>query len=176
MPKVEICQLGNPVLRSIAEPITNIRDRQVQQLIDELIRSVKKANGVGIAAPQMGRSLRLLILASYPNERYPQAPQMQPTALINPTIVAHSDEIVKDWEGCLSVPGIRGLVPRYQSISVEYTDRQGDRVAQTFTDFVARIFQHEYDHLEGKVFLDRVESSLEMITDAEYFKMIKDKK
>ncbi len=92
--------------------------------------------------------------------------------MIDPSIVARSQEMVKDWEGCLSVPGIRGLVPRHQEITVEYGDRRGNRRTVTLTDFVARIFQHEYDHLEGKVFLDRVESSLEIITDAEYLKLI----
>jgi peptide deformylase len=93
---------------------------------------------------------------------------MEPTAMINPKIVARSTEVVKGWEGCLSVPGIRGLVPRYQAIEVEYTDRYGKLQKQEFTDFVARIFQHEYDHLDGIVFVDRLENTLDMITEQEY--------
>jgi peptide deformylase len=93
---------------------------------------------------------------------------MEPTAMINPKITAHSTEVVKGWEGCLSVPGIRGLVPRYQAIEVEYTDRNGKLQKQELTDFVARIFQHEYDHLDGIVFVDRLENTLEMITEQEY--------
>jgi peptide deformylase len=93
---------------------------------------------------------------------------MRPTAMINPKIIAHSTETVKGWEGCLSVPGIRALVPRYQSIEVEYTDTSGELQKLEFTDFIARIFQHEYDHLEGLVFLDRVETTLDMMTEAEY--------
>ncbi|MBK1989483.1 peptide deformylase [Sphaerospermopsis aphanizomenoides BCCUSP55] len=165
---VPIIQLGNPTLRQKAAWVENIHDEHIQKLIDDLILTVSQANGVGIAAPQVAESLRLFIVASRPNARYPDAPEMQPTAMINPKIISHSTEIVKGWEGCLSVPGIRGLVPRHQRIEVEYTDRNGNIQKQELTDFVARIFQHEYDHLEGKVFLDRVESTEELMTEAEY--------
>jgi peptide deformylase len=117
-----------------------------------------EANGVGIAAPQVGVSQQLMIIASRPNERYPHAPLMEPTPMINPKILSHSSEMIKDWEGCLSVPGIRGLVPRYQAVEVEYLSKDGRIERQMLTDFIARIFQHEYDHLQGKVFLERVES------------------
>ncbi|MBH8565764.1 peptide deformylase [Nostoc sp. CENA67] len=163
-----IIQLGNPILRQKAAWVENIHDESVQKLIDDLIATVAKANGVGIAAPQVAKSCRLFIVASRPNPRYPNAPEMEPTAMINPRIVDHSTEVVKGWEGCLSVPGIRGLVPRYQAIEVEYTDRQGKLQRQELTDFVARIFQHEYDHLDGIVFVDRLENTLDMITEQEY--------
>lgn len=163
-----IIQLGNPVLRQKAAWVDNVSDESVQQLIDDLIATVAKANGVGIAAPQIAEQKRLFIVASRPNPRYPNAPEMEPTAMINPKIVARSTEVVKGWEGCLSVPGIRGLVPRYQAIEVEYTDRYGKLQKQEFTDFVARIFQHEYDHLDGIVFVDRLENTLDMITEQEY--------
>jgi peptide deformylase len=94
---------------------------------------------------------------------------MEPTAMLNPTIISYSVETEKGWEGCLSVPMIRGLVPRYREIEVEYSDRQGDRQQVKLTDFVARIFQHECDHLEGKVFLDRVETNLDLVAESEYF-------
>ncbi|HLO88351.1 MAG TPA: peptide deformylase [Nostocaceae cyanobacterium] len=172
METTAIVQLGNPVLRQEAIWVENIQEPHIQQLIDDLIATVAKANGVGIAAPQVAASYRLLIVASRPNPRYPHAPEMEPTAMINPKIIAHSQEVVKGWEGCLSVPGIRGLVPRYQSIEIEYYDRHGQLQKQELTDFVARIFQHEYDHLEGMVFLDRVESNQDLITEQEYQKMI----
>jgi peptide deformylase len=92
--------------------------------------------------------------------------------MINPSILAHSTQIAKGWEGCLSIPGIRGLVPRYQAIEVEYTDRDGKLQKLELTDFVARIFQHEYDHLDGIVFLDRLESTQDIITEQEYQKRI----
>ena len=167
-----IIKLGNPILRQKAVVVENVQDEKIQNLIDELITSVVQANGVGIAAPQIATSYRLFIVASRPNARYPHAPEMQPTAMINPQIVAHSSEMIKDWEGCLSVPGIRGLVPRYQTIEVEYTDRNGSSQKQELTDFIARIFQHEYDHLEGLVFLDRVENNQDLISEEEYQKSV----
>ncbi|HLP88018.1 MAG TPA: peptide deformylase [Nostocaceae cyanobacterium] len=171
-----IIQLGNPILRQKAAMVENIPDPEIQQLIDDLITTVAQANGVGIAAPQIALSERIFIVASRPNPRYPNAPEMPPTAMINPKIIAHSPEVVKGWEGCLSVPGVRGLVPRYQTIKIEYSDRFGQLQQQELTDFVARIFQHEYDHLEGLVFLDRVESQQDLITEEEYQKMLANQK
>ena len=171
--KLSVYQLGNPTLRKIAEPITNVGDSEIQKLIDEMLVTLQQSKGVGLAAPQIGRSLQLVIIASHPNERYPNAPQMEATAMINPQIISRSAEIEKDWEGCLSVPMIRGLVPRYRAIEVEYTDRQGDQQNAKLTDFVARIFQHEYDHLQGKVFLDRVETNSDLVSEPEYYKILK---
>jgi peptide deformylase len=169
MPEIlQISQLGNPVLRRKSQFVENIQADRIQQLIDDLIFTVQQANGVGIAAPQAAKGDRLFIVASRPNLRYPQAPKMEPTAMINPQIIASSTETVKDWEGCLSIPGIRGLVPRSRAIEIEYTSRDGKLDRQELTDFVARIFQHEYDHLDGIVFLDRVESTQELMTEDEY--------
>ncbi|GAB4208803.1 MAG: peptide deformylase [Coleofasciculaceae cyanobacterium] len=167
-----IVQLGNPILRQQAQIIENIQDEWLQQLIDNLSATATVSHGVGIAAPQVSSSYRLFIVASRPNPRYPHAPEMEPTAMINPRIIAHSSEIIKGWEGCLSIPGIRGLVPRYQAIEVEYTTRDGQLHRQELTDFVARIFQHEYDHLEGIVFLDRVESTHDLMSEAKYQQQI----
>ncbi|MBD2169443.1 peptide deformylase [Calothrix membranacea FACHB-236] len=165
---IPIIQLGNPILRQKASLIDNIHSEIVQNLIEDLLVTVAQSNGVGIAAPQIAESYRLFIVASRPNPRYPNAPEMAPTAMINPKIIGHSTEVVKGWEGCLSVPGVRGLVPRYQKIQVEYTDHNGELQQQELTDFVARIFQHEYDHLEGIVFVDRLESTQDMMTEQEY--------
>jgi len=171
---LEICELGNPVLRCCAAPVNYVRQERIQNLIDNLIITASQANGVGIAAPQVGVSDRLFIIASRPTLRYPNAPLMEPTAMINPKIINHSHETIKDWEGCLSVPGIRGLVPRYQAIEIEYTNREGELCYQQLTDFVARIFQHEYDHLNGIIFVDRVESTQDLVTEVEYQKRITD--
>jgi len=171
---LEIIQLGHPLLRFKAQIVDNIQDQGIQNLIDNLITTVGQANGVGIAAPQVAESYRLFIVASRPNPRYPTAPTMEPTAMINPKILAHSNEVVKGWEGCLSIPGIRGWVPRYQAIEIEYTDRNGKLQKQELTHFVARIFQHEYDHLDGIVFLDRLESTQDIITEQEYQKRVID--
>ena len=165
---IQILQLGDPRLRQKATWVENTQDESIQKLIDNLTVTVTQAHGVGIAAPQISASYRLFIVASRPNLRYPHAPVMEPTAMINPKIIAHSGETISGWEGCLSVPGLRGLVPRYQAIEVSYTDRHGKLQKQELTDFVARIFQHEYDHLDGVLFIDRVESYLNIITEENY--------
>ncbi len=171
---LDIAQLGNPILRTAAKVVQDITDPKISQLIDSLIATAVANNGVGIAAPQVSQSLRLFIVASRPNIRYPHAPTMQPTAMINPKMISHSEEKVKDWEGCLSVPGLRGLVPRYQNIEVEYLTREGVLERKVLTDFVARIFQHELDHLDGIVFLDRLESNEDLYSEEEYQKLIWD--
>ncbi len=167
-----IAEIGNPILRSQAKPIQNIIDRNISELIDSLIRTAIASKGVGIAAPQISQSYRLFIVASHPSDRYPHAPTMPPTAMINPRILSHSEEVVKDWEGCLSVPGVRGLVPRYREIEVEYTTRQGETKQEILTDFIARIFQHELDHLDGILFLDRIKNQADLYTEAEYRQII----
>lgn len=169
---LDIIELGHPVLREKARSIEHIQDDRMQTLIDNLMATVQKANGVGIAAPQVAESYQLMIVASRPNLRYPNAPSMEPTPIINPKILAHSDEMVKGWEGCLSIPGIRGNVPRYQAIEIEFYDRFGKQQKMEMTDFVARIFQHEYDHFNGIVFLDRVESNHDLVTEKEYQKRL----
>jgi peptide deformylase len=143
-------------------------------LIDDLLTTLRSANGVGIAAPQVNESLQIMVIASRPTPRYPNAPEMEPIALINPKIIDRSSQMEKGWEGCLSVPQYRGFVPRHQSITVEYTDRNGTKIQVTFTDFVARIFQHEYDHFLGFVFLDRLESENDRVTAEEFKTMFPD--
>lgn len=163
-----ILQLGNPTLRQLAQQMAFVQSSDVQNLIDELAQLMTQANGVGIAAPQVGILKQLVIIASRPTLRYPHAPVMLPTPMLNPQLVEHSDAIEKGWEGCLSVPGIRGLVPRYKSVTVDYLDRNGEPQRQVLNDFVARIFQHEYDHLQGIVFIDRVESTHDLMSEQEY--------
>lgn len=167
-----IAQLGRPVLRRKAVVVKNPIGKNIQKLIDDLILTVKAVDGVGISAPQVYKNKRIFILASHPNPRYPRAPKMAPVAVINPKILAHSGKRLKDWEGCLSIPGIRAQVPRWLSVEVEFTTRQGKRIKRCFKDFVARIFQHECDHLNGIVFIDRVETTKDIITEKEYQKII----
>jgi peptide deformylase len=166
-----IAHLGAAVLRQQAQLIDFPLTADLQELIDGLIRTADQSNGVGIAAPQVANSCRLFIVASRPSPRYPQAPTMEPTAMINPQIIDRSPTEVLGWEGCLSVPGQRGLVARAQWIEVEYLDRFGQLHQQHLTDFVARIFQHEYDHLEGILFVDRVTNPDHLISEEEYQKI-----
>lgn len=163
-----VLTLGHPVLRQVAQPVTDIDAPQVQQLIEQLLTTVRSANGVGLAAPQMGWPWQILVVASRPNLRYPNAPSMAPTVLVNPRLVTASDDTELGWEGCLSVPGVRGRVPRYRTVEVEYLDPRGQLRRQGWEGFVARIFQHEADHLVGKVFLDRVQSETDLLSEAAY--------
>lgn len=165
-----IAQLGHPVLRQRAAEVEDILGDQCQQLIAQMLLAVSEAGGVGIAAPQIHHSVRIFIMCSKPNARYPDAPLMAPTAIINPEILHYSSEKVKGWEGCLSVPGLRGLVPRHSQISVGYFDRQGNRQQKELTGFIARIFQHELDHLNGLTFIDRLESTQDLISEVEWYR------
>jgi peptide deformylase len=168
---LKISEIGDPILRDRSDAITNIVDPQLDELIADLIATADAANGVGIAAPQVAALMRLFIVASRPSPRYPHAPTMEPTAMINPEIVNRSGELVAGWEGCLSVPGTRGLVLRDRTIEVKYFTKYGELIHQELTDFVARIFQHELDHLDGILFPDRVSNSTDLITEAEYLKL-----
>lgn len=168
----QIAQLGQPVLREVAEKIANPADLAVRALIDDMLVTVADANGVGIAAPQVYEPLALFIIASRPNLRYPNAPEMEPTVMINPEIIRVSDDKEKGWEGCLSIPGLRGLVPRYRRIGVRYLSSKGEIREDEYADFLARVFQHEFDHVQGILFIDRVESSRELITEKEYMRSL----
>ena len=173
MPRVlEIAQLGAPVIRERAVETADIHDPQLQALIDDLFATVADENGMGIAAPQVSVSKRIIILSPKPNYRYPYAPTMEPTVMIHPEMLWASSEMEKDWEGCLTVPGIRGIVPRHQAIRIRYQTRQGVMVETAYEGFLARVFQHEVDHLDGVVFLDRVESTKDLVTEKEWQRII----
>src|SRR5207244_2527984 len=120
--------------------------------------------------PQVYESLQLFIIASQPTPRYPNAPSMKPLAMINPKIIEHAETMSKEWEGCLSIPGIRGLVLRYDEITISYTTRTGEKKQKNLKGFLARIFQHEFDHINGLVFLDRLETNKDIISEKEYQK------
>jgi len=168
----EIAQLGNPVLRQLATPVDNVNSAETQQMITLLRDTLASTQGVGIAAPQISISKRILIVASRPTARYPSAPLMEPTVMINPSFSALSENKVKGWEGCLSIPSIRALVPRYTEIKISYTNEQNRPIELIASDFVARVFQHEYDHLDGKVYLDSILDNQDIVAESEYFKLI----
>tara|TARA_R110002049_G_scaffold275438_8_gene453528 strand:- start:427 stop:960 length:534 start_codon:yes stop_codon:yes gene_type:complete len=166
----ELLELGHPHLRRRAEPVNEILISETQEMLDELLAFVLVKNGVGIAAPQVDINQRIFIMCSRPNSRYPDAPEMPPTFVINPEIIWRSDDIDKGWEGCLSLPGIRGLVPRHRAIKVQYTSRSNEHIEEEYTGFIARVFQHELDHLDGIVYIDRVESTYEIMMEKEWLK------
>ena len=170
--KMEIALLGEPMLRQIAELVEDVRSTEIQRLVRQMHETLEKSGGVGLAAPQVFISKRIMIVASKPTPRYPYAPLMPATVMINPSFVATNDVKVKDWEGCLSIPGIRALVPRYPSIKVRYQDLAGSHVEMNLEGFVARVFQHEYDHLNGLVYLDSVATNHDIISEAVFLKQI----
>ncbi|MEM6611374.1 MAG: peptide deformylase [Cyanobacteria bacterium P01_C01_bin.72] len=172
MSVTKIAQIGEPILRSPAQAVEKVAAPHIVELIERLIDTASAHRGVGIAAPQIGFAQRVIIIASHPSDRYPFAPTMTPTAMINPRILSHSKKVVKDWEGCLSVPNTRGLVPRYRQIEVEYTTASGEVKQEILTDFIARIFQHELDHLNGIVFTDRIIDDGDIYTEAEYRQLV----
>lgn len=148
--------------------VADLSHPDFQRFIDDLIRCGEENLGVGIAAPQVGLSARLFIMAPKPGPRYPDAPQVEPFAVINPEILRAYGDIQKGWEGCLSVPGYRGLVPRWEHVDAAWLDRDGNRRSATFSGFLARIFQHEFDHLEGILYPQRMDKEDPLLTLEEF--------
>jgi peptide deformylase len=159
---LKVARMGHPVLRARARAIepAEIGTPRIQQLIDDLFETMREYQGVGLAAPQVHYSLRLFVAGFPPDDedsenRVTRVPLM---ALINPEILPVGSEIVEDWEGCLSIPDIRGRVPRADQISVRAYDRNGKRMEMRASGFTARVIQHETDHLNGVLFFDRMKS------------------
>lgn len=165
-----IVQLGETILRTHTTPVKEVADKEVRKVIKTLLKKVFETNGVGISANQIRSPLRICVVASHPNQRYPHAPKMDPIVMINPKIIKVTGDMVEDWEGCLSIPNIRGLVPRHPRIVVIYTTERGEHVQKEFDGFIERIVQHEVDHLHGILFLDRVTSSKKLFSYQEFKK------
>jgi peptide deformylase len=155
---LKVARLGHPVLRQRAAPVPPeaIGSRAVQQLIDDMVETMREYDGAGLAAPQVHVSLRIAVLEVEAHPRDPDVPPIPLTVLINPVVTPLGEEMDEDWEGCLSIPDLRGLVPRYRAVRLECLDRGGQRVELVAKDFFARVIQHETDHLDGVVFLDRM--------------------
>lgn len=149
--------MGHPVLRARARALdrSEIKTAPVQKLIDDMMQTMVEYHGVGLAAPQIHEGLRLFVAALDVGDR--DAPS-EPVAIINPEITPVGTELVEDWEGCLSIPDIRGRVPRHREIKVRALDREGNRIEIRAHDFSARVIQHETDHLDGVLFFDRMKS------------------
>lgn len=150
--------MGNPVLRRVAEdlPLDELTTLQVQKLIDDMIETMKEYEGVGLAAVQVHEPKKIAVLEVADNPRYPHKPRVPLCVLVNPKVTPLSDEMEEDWEGCLSILELRGKVPRYTGVRVEARDRTGKELDFVASGFHARVIQHEWDHLNGKVFLDRM--------------------
>lgn len=153
----DILKMGDPRLLRIAQPVTRFDSDELHLLVTDMLDTMRAANGAGLAAPQIGVDLQVVVFGSdAPNPRYPDRPLVPATVLINPVITPIGIEESQDWEGCLSVPGLRGRVPRWQHIRYTGFDLRGHPIDRTAEGFHARVVQHECDHLIGKLYPMRV--------------------
>jgi peptide deformylase len=170
-----IIRMGHPVLRRPADPVDEsaIGSAEMQRLIADMIDTLHDYGGIGLAAPQIGESIRLAIV-EIPDDgsRYGELPGMPLTAFINPTITVLDDDTHGFWEGCLSVPGLRGFVERPQHIRVDYLDLERNRQSLQLQGFRATVFQHEFDHLDGKLYIDRLTDTRLLAFEEEFMRYL----
>lgn len=168
---LKVARLGHPVLRKMAEPVPpdHITSPAIQQFIDDMIETMYEYDGAGLAAPQVHVSKQIVVMEVQHHPRYPET-SIPLTIYINPEITPLTEDMVEDWEGCLSVPGLRGKVPRYTKIRLRAYDREGKRVDIVVEGFHARVIQHECDHVYGKVYLDRMRSMASLTFVEEFMK------
>jgi peptide deformylase len=152
----EILKMGDPRLLRVAKPVEQFDTPEMRELIADMFETMKHANGAGLAAPQIGVDLQLVIYGYDSNVRYPEAPPVPKTVLINPVITPLDDVEVDGWEGCLSVPGLRGVVPRWERIRYTGVDELGNPIDREADGFHARVVQHECDHLIGRLYPTRM--------------------
>jgi peptide deformylase len=155
---LKVARMGHPVLRAKARTVDKheLRGATLQRLIDDMIETMTEYHGVGLAAPQVHEGLRLFVALLDAGDD--QEADAEPLAIVNPEITVVGTDVVEDWEGCLSIPDIRGRVPRAKEIKVRAYDRNGDRIELRAHDFPARVIQHETDHLDGILFFDRMKA------------------
>ena len=166
-----VMRMGHPLLREIARPVDveKLGSPGVDRLVSDMVDTLHDYGGIGLAAPQIGESMRLAIIeiAGGPT-RYGELRALPLTVFVNPTIEVINPETAGYWEGCLSVPGLRGFVCRPQHVKVSYLDLAGARHEREFQGFLATVFQHEFDHLDGKLFVDRIEDTRLLSFELEY--------
>jgi peptide deformylase len=157
MPAREVLRMGHPVLREKAKPIEQTGTPELRQLIADMKETMAAKNGAGLAAPQIGVSQRVVIFGVDKNPRYPDAEEVPFTVLVNPKLTMLTRDVESDWEGCLSVPGMRGVVPRYTKLRYTGTDEEGNPIDRVAEGFHARVVQHECDHLDGILYPQRMQ-------------------
>jgi len=156
----EVLRMGHPFLRQVAQPVEDPLAAEIQALIVDLRDTMQARNGAGLAAPQIGSPWRVLIYGTgSPNPRYPEAPIIRETVLINPVVEPIGTDAQTGWEGCLSVPGLRGEVTRWQRVDIRAMDQNGHMIQRRLDGFEARVVQHECDHLDGVLFPQRLAST-----------------
>lgn len=151
-----VLRMGHPLLREVAAPIEGFGTRELRELVQDMDDTMRALNGAGIAAPQVGVLQRVVIFEVTHNPRYPQAEPVPYTVLVNPVLEPLGNDTEEGWEGCLSVPGLRGLVPRWQRLRYRGFDLDGRPIDRTVTGFHARVVQHEVDHLDGILYPMRI--------------------
>jgi peptide deformylase len=151
-----ILRMGDPRLREIAAPVRAFDTPELHALLVDMLETMQANDGAGLAAIQIGVPMRVVVFGVEQNPRYPDAEPVPFTVLINPEVRAIGDQLEEDWEGCLSVPGLRGLVPRYTDIRYRGFDQFGNRIDRTVDGFHARVVQHECDHLDGVLYPQRM--------------------
>ena len=151
-----VLKMGDPRLLAQAAPVTAFDTPELHALLVDMRETMAHLNGAGLAAPQIGVGLQVVIFGVHANPRYPQAEEVPDTVLINPVLEPIGTELVEDWEGCLSVPGMRGLVPRFRRLRYTGYDEKGSPIDRTVEDFHARVVQHEVDHLNGILYPTRI--------------------
>lgn len=156
MPARTVLKMGHPILRQVAAPVRQFDTRELHQLLADMEDTMRALNGAGIAAPQIGVSLRVVVFEVRGNPRYPDAEAVPWTVLLNPELEFLGEEMEDGWEGCLSVPGLRGLVPRFRRLRYRGFDARGALVERTVEGFHARVVQHEVDHLDGILYPMRI--------------------
>lgn len=173
---LKVARLGHPVIRTEAREVAaqEISTPEFQHLLDDMVETMREYNGVGLAAPQVHISMALAVIEVAQNVRYPEAPTVPLTFLINPRIEARSQEAADGWEGCLSIPELRGRVPRWREIHVQALGRNGEPMDFVARDFHARVIQHECDHLKGEVYLDRMRDMRSLAHLAEWQRFVVD--
>ena len=161
--------MGDPRLLQAARPVERFDTPELHSLIRDMQDTMRALDGAGLAAPQIGVGLQVAIFGVERNPRYPDAEPVPHTVLINPVLTPVGDEVAEDWEGCLSVPGMRGLVPRYRRLRYEGRDQYGQPIDRTVSDFHARVVQHECDHLAGILYPMRIRDLRNFGFNAELF-------
>ena len=151
-----VLKMGDPRLFEVAKQVTAFDTSQLHELVQDMQHTMEALNGAGLAAPQIGIGLQVVIFGVTRNPRYPDAEEVPYTVLINPKIVPLDQEMEEDWEGCLSVPGMRGLVPRYKRLRYQGCDQYGKTIERSVDGFHARVVQHECDHLQGILYPMRI--------------------
>ncbi|MFA6227067.1 MAG: peptide deformylase [Candidatus Paceibacterota bacterium] len=171
-------EFGNPILRLRAKKVTLnfLKSKTGKTFMKDMLYTMRKSKGIGLAAPQIGKSLQIIVMEIRPTPERPKQKQKGPVFAINPKIINYSKKIITDWEACLSLGRIYALVPRPKTVTVEYYNQDSKKITEKASGLWARIFQHEIDHLNGLSFMDRVKDFKSIMTSSEFIKRVAKKK